>query len=147
MKKFKFTEYNFVNYEIIDEEINNYFNRLVSAFFINNSLIILFLIDNAEFKIKMFNFYLQQLADIGTNILQDTTNYGGDTNKGKGLGYYLKCIHLKDNIGVFSFYLYDNYLFPEIIIGSIDPIENIQNYIFNLLFRKNFDNEYYQLQA
>ena len=147
LKKIKFTEFNFTNCEISDIEIDNYFNRLVSAFTLNNSLIILFHIDNAQFKIKVFDFDLDQLADIGTNIFQDTTQYDNDLIKGRGLGYYLKCIHLKDNIGVFSFYIYNNYHYPEIIVGKIEPVDNAQNYSFNSLFRKNFGNDYYYLQA
>ena len=145
LKKIKFTEFNFTNCEISDIEIDNYFNRLVSAFTLNNSLIILFHIDNAQFKIKVFDFDLDQLADIGTNIFQDTTQYDNDLIKGRGLGYYLKCIHLKDNIGVFSFYIYNNYHYPEIIVGKIEPVDNAQNYSFNSLFRKNFGNDYYYL--
>ena len=147
LKKFTFTEFNFVNYETSEKEINNFFNRLASAFILNDSLIILFHIDNAHFKIKVFNFNLDKLADIGTNIFQETTNYNNDKNKGRGLGYYLKCIHLKDNIGVFSFYIYNNYHYPEIIVGKIEPVDNDQKYTFNSLFRKNFDNNYYYLQA
>ena len=147
LKKFKFWEYGFNNSEISKEiEINNFYNRLVSSFTFNNSLIVVFHIFSAEFKIKVFNYNLTQLADIGTGIYQDTTNYDKDTSKGKGLGYYLKCVHLKDDIGVFSFYIYDNYHYPEIMVGRIVSSDGV-NYSFNSMFRKNFGNNYYYLQA
>lgn len=146
-KKMKFNEYSFNNCEISeDKKIDNYYNRLVSSFIMNDSLIVLFHIENAKFKIKIFNFDLLQLADIDIGVEQDKNRYQSDTGKGKGLGFYLKCIHLKENIGIFTYYIYDVYQYPEIKVGKIES-NGSNNYSFNQLFGKNFGSSYFPLQA
>ena len=97
--------------------IDNYYNRVVSGF-VMNSLIIIFYLDRSLFyTIIIYDFEFNE-----KNIINDFWPVSADYyNKGNGL--FFKCIHLKENIGVFIFYTgMDDYC-PVIYIGRINETD------------------------
>ena len=127
LKKIAFIENNLDNCEISEEILDNNYNRLVSGFVMQSLIVIFYLNRTPQYSILIYDFSLTQL---GTAINIETI---GSYNKGDGL--FFKCIHLKDNIGIFVYYKDTSIYIPILKIGSID----VSTYSFTPLITTNID--------
>ena len=120
-----FPDKNLYNCNIVQKiSKDNYYNRVVSGF-VMNSLIIIFYLDRLlSYTIIIYDFEFTE-----KNIIDNFWTIS-DEYYNKGNGFFFKCLHLKENIGVFIFYIGTNNYSPVLKIGRID--EN--NFSFNDLF-------------
>ena len=105
------------------EQINNVFcARVVSSYKTDKNEIILFYY-NKNYKIIVYDNDLNKKFE---ETISEIGNINGDT------GVFLKCIYLKNNLGVFIYYKDEGDFGPPHI-----KIENIENINEEMLWKKN----------
>ena len=116
IRKYSFYDNNInkdnINTKFLIEEkkaIKTHFSRVVSAFKIENNKIIMFYIDSF-YKVELLN---DNFDTIITKTLEKPENFNGERS------LFFKCIHLKENIGIFVYYTDQYILYPKLLIENI----------------------------
>ena len=116
-------KYSFYDIEIDKENINEKWTRetfekniclslMLSSFSLDENTILLFYYDiNHDMKIELFDENL-------TNITSKIVGHANVTDD--NIGLFFKCIYFIDNIGIFVYYINDQYSYPKILIESIE---------------------------
>ena len=135
-KKFCFQIHKFMSVSNFNEEqtiiksklLDNVYDHKmgVSCFQTKNHLIICFFLTNdKKYNIIVFNFDLEEKNKLLTDIL--------NINK---FDVFYKCIHLKEEIGVFIYY--ENDIIPKFLFKSFENMK-IQDYKFSSIILSNND--------
>ena len=116
LRKYTFYDNNINKYNIkekclIEEKkaFRTHFSRVVSAFKTENNKIIVFYI-NVNYKVELLN---DNFNTIITKTLEFANNFNGENS------LFFKCIHLKENIGIFIYYTDTYDLHPKLLIENI----------------------------
>ena len=134
--RFSLSQKDWTYFQMEKKTLDNYYNRVVSSFILN-SFIILFYVDrDAKYTINIYDFNFEQKGEkMKLDQIQDPQNtYAGN-------GYFFKCIHLKDDLGIFIYYTGINNYHPKLLIGNI----NIES--FSLIIKINKYIDQYDFQT
>ena len=130
LQKYSFYDTN-INQENINEkwtretiDKNIWYAIMLSSFSLDENTIVL--------------FYYDSMRDIRIELLDEnlnTTNYKIVDNAyvtDDGIGLFFKCIYFTDNIGIFVYYINDQYSYPKILIEKIELYNFIDLFQFDL---------------
>ena len=128
-------KYSFYDIDINQENLNDKWNRetiekniwyaiMLSSFSLDGNTIVLFYYDAIrDIRIELLD---RNLSNINFKIL-DNANVTDDN-----IGLFFKCIYFSDNIGIFVYYINDQYSYPKILIEKIELFNFTDLFQFDL---------------
>ena len=135
IQKFSFSEFN-INYPIKSISILdtiNFIHSITHSFIMNSFIVTFYLNKDKYFALNIYDFDLNFLNENNVIILDILSS------NDVGYGTFLKCFHIKDNLGIFIYY--QGYISNSLIL-NLGNITNDYNYIEKI--KINFTEYYFQ---